>query len=251
MCVNDIAVCGAEPLFFLDYLATGALSVDRAEAVVAGIAEGCRRAGCALLGGETAEMPGMYRPGHYDLAGFAVGAVERDEILDGSRVAPGMALVGLPSSGLHSNGFSLVRRVVGARGWAWSEDPDGRLGAPLGEVCLQPTRIYVPEVLPLARSGAVAAMAHITGGGLPGNLPRVLPPGCGARIRRSSWSLPPIFALLRDAGELDDEDLYRTFNCGVGMVLVVAHADLDEVLEQVDGVVIGDVVAGEGVAWVP
>ena len=250
MCVNDIVVSGAEPLFFLDYFATGKLSVDEAEDVVRGIAEGCRQAGCALLGGETAEMPGMYAPGHYDLAGFAVGAVERDEILDGVQVQPGMALVALPSSGLHSNGYSLVRKVVADQGWSWDEDPGGRLGQTLGEACLTPTRIYVRELLGPVRAGDVVAMAHITGGGLPGNLPRVLPDGCGARIRRGSWTIPPVIELLRDAAELSETDLLRTFNCGVGMVLVVPHDRLDSLLEQVDGLVIGEVVAGEGVELV-
>jgi phosphoribosylformylglycinamidine cyclo-ligase len=248
MCVNDIVVSGAEPLFFLDYFATGKLSVDEAEQVVAGIAKGCELAGCALLGGETAEMPGMYSPGHYDLAGFAVGAVERTQILDGSTVAPGMQLIGLPSSGVHSNGFSLVRKVVRDNGWSWQDDPGGVLGCTLGEELLKPTTIYVKSLLPLVRQGAVAAMAHITGGGLPGNLPRVLPEGCGAVLRRDAWEMPPIFALLQRAGDLSDRDLMRTFNCGIGMVLVVAADRVAEIAAQTGGCHIGEIVAGEGVS---
>jgi len=244
MCVNDIVVTGAEPLFFLDYFATGALAVEEATKVVEGIAEGCRQAGCALLGGETAEMPGMYAPGHYDLAGFAVGAVERDAIIDGSQVEIGDTLVGLPSTGIHSNGYSLVRRIVERAGWDWGDDPGG-LGAPLGETVLRPTRIYVKEVL--AVRSQLHAIAHITGGGLPGNLPRVLRDGLGARLDRSAWTPPPIFDLLREAGEISDRDMLRTFNCGLGMVLVTPPGRADEVCAQTGGQVIGQIVAGRGV----
>lgn len=243
MCVNDIVVTGAEPLFFLDYFATGKLSVDEAAGVVSGIAEGCRQAGCALLGGETAEMPGMYGPGHYDLAGFAVGAVERDELIDGSGVRPGDALVGLPSSGVHSNGFSLVRKVIADAGWSLGSDPG--LGRPLGEVLLDPTTIYVKALLSI-RDRLLAA-AHITGGGLPGNVPRVLPEGMGARLRRASWVEPAIFGLLRDAGRIDEESMLRTFNCGLGMVLVVRPEHADAVASELGGAVVGEVVADEGV----
>ena len=248
MCVNDIVVSGAEPLFFLDYFATGKLAVDNAAEVVSGIATGCRLAGCALLGGETAEMPGMYAPGHYDLAGFAVGAVERDEILDGSGVRDGQTLIGLPSSGIHSNGYSLVRRVIADQGWGWGDTPEG-LDATLGEVVLRPTRIYVQEVLPEVRAGHVKAMAHITGGGLPGNLPRVLPQGCGAVLDGASWSMPPIFEVLRAAGRLSQRDMLRTFNCGLGMVLVVDGDAADGVCERTGGKVIGRIASGEGVSW--
>lgn len=244
MCVNDIVVAGAEPLFFLDYFATGKLEVEAAAEVVQGVAEGCRRAGCALLGGETAEMPGMYAPGHYDLAGFAVGVVERDEILDGSGVRPGDVLVGLPSSGVHSNGFSLVRKVVSEAGWALDADPGG-LGRPLADVLLEPTRIYVKEML--AVRDRMLAAAHITGGGLPGNVPRVLPAGMGARLSRSAWEEPAIFSLLRDAGRIDEESMLRTFNCGLGMVLVTRAAHADDLARELGGTVVGEIVAQEGV----
>jgi len=243
MCVNDIVVAGAEPLFFLDYFATGRLEVDAAAQVVEGVAEGCRRAGCALLGGETAEMPGMYGPGHYDLAGFAVGVVERDEILDGSQVRAGDVLVGLPSSGLHSNGFSLVRKIVAEAGWALDADPG--LGHPLADELLEPTRIYVREVLSV-RDRLLAA-AHITGGGLPGNIPRVLPPGTGARLSRAAWQEPAIFGLLRDAGAIDEDSMLRTFNCGLGMVLVTRPEHADALARELGGSVVGEIVAEEGV----
>ena len=244
MCVNDIVVTGAEPLFFLDYFATGALQVDEAEQVVSGIAEGCRQAGCALLGGETAEMPGMYAPGHYDLAGFAVGAVERDELIDGSAVQVGDALIGLASSGIHSNGYSLVRHVVDKAGWKWDQDPGG-LGASLGETLLAPTKIYVKDVLTVREH--LHAVAHITGGGLPGNLPRVLRDGLGASIRRDAWSAPPIFELLQRAGDLSERDMLRTFNCGLGMVLVVPRDRADTLAQAIGGQHIGEIVAGDGV----
>ena len=244
MCVNDIVVTGAEPLFFLDYFATGALAVDEAEQVVAGIAAGCKQAGCALLGGETAEMPGMYAPGHYDLAGFAVGAVERDEIIDGAAVQIGDAVIGLPSTGVHSNGYSLVRRIVDAAGWSWDQDPGG-LGAPLGRTLLTPTRIYVPEVLAVREH--LHAVAHITGGGLPGNVPRVLRDGLGAHLDRSAWKVPAIFELLRTAGDLTEQDMLRTFNCGLGMILVTAPDQADLVAARTGGAIVGAIVAGDGV----
>jgi phosphoribosylformylglycinamidine cyclo-ligase len=246
MCVNDIVVTGAEPLFFLDYFATGKLSPEEGAQVVSGVAEGCRQAGCALLGGETAEMPGMYAPGHYDLAGFAVGVVERDRLLDGSQVAPGHALVGLPSAGLHSNGFSLVRKIVDDAGLDLSTDPGG-LGRTLGDELLTPTRIYVQQLLALRADHEVHAMAHITGGGLPENLPRVLPEGCGARVRLGSWPMPPVFELLARAGNLSQRDLYRTFNAGLGMVLAVPASEARAVADAAAGFLVGEVVAGEGV----
>ncbi len=249
MCVNDIVVTGAEPLFFLDYFATGKLAVDEAEAVVAGIAEGCRQAGCALLGGETAEMPGMYSPGHYDLAGFAVGAVERADILDGSRVAPGHRLIGLPSNGLHSNGYSLVRKLlVDVEGADLDADPGG-LGRSLGDELMRPTRIYAKELLALRREIGFDAAAHITGGGLPGNIPRVLPAGVGAVIEHGSWPIPPIFKLLERAGELAWDDLARTFNMGLGMVLAVAPEQADDIVAATHGFPIGVVVEGTGVVF--
>ncbi len=242
MCVNDIVVTGAEPLFFLDYFATSKLDVDAAAAVIAGIAAGCQLAGCALLGGETAEMPGLYQPGHYDLAGFAVGVVERDALLDGRHIQAGHALVGLPSSGVHSNGFSLVRKIIADARLDLSADPGG-LGAALGEVLLRPTRIYVKEILALREAFAVHGLAHITGGGLPGNVPRMLPDGLGARLWRGAWPVPPIFPLLAEAGGLAQSDLDLTFNQGLGMVLAVPAAEAQALAAAAGGWVVGEVVA--------
>lgn len=222
MCANDVIVQGAEPLFFLDYYATGRLDVARAAAVIEGIAEGCRQAGAALLGGETAELPGFYEGQDYDLAGFCVGIVEYDRIIDGSRVAPGDAIVGIASSGLHSNGYSLARKVLARSGAA----PDLPLdGAPLIDRLLAPTRIYVKPLLALLAEVQVHAMAHITGGGLPENLPRVLPEGMAARIELQSWRRPAVFEWLQSEGGIADAELYRTFNCGLGMALVLPAAD--------------------------
>jgi len=234
MCVNDIACCGAEPLFFLDYFATGALAPEVAVKVVEGIAAGCRQAGCALIGGETAEMPGMYAPGHYDLAGFAVGVVERDRVLTGDGIQAGDLLVGLRSSGLHSNGYSLVRRLVEDLDWSQEHG----LGRPLAEVLLEPTRIYVREL----RDMKAKAFVHITGGGFQENLPRALPTGLGCRVDIGSWETPPIFELLQRLGQLQKEDLYRTFNMGIGMVAFMAPEELPE-----GALVIGEVRAEEGV----
>ena len=219
MCVNDIVTLGAEPLFFLDYFATGHLDVDVAQRVVAGIGRGCAIAGTALVGGETAEMPGMYADGEYDLAGFCVGIAERDAILDGAHVAPGDELVAIASSGPHSNGYSLIRRVVDSSGDDLDRDVGG---ARLLDALLAPTRIYAASVLPLAREGAVRAMAHVTGGGIVDNLPRVLPPGTRATVDSSSWRRPPVFDWIREAGSIAEDEMWRTFNCGVGMLLVVA-----------------------------
>ena len=229
MCVNDLVVQGAEPLFFLDYYATAKLETDVARAVIAGIAEGCRQAGAALIGGETAEMPGMYRDGDYDLAGFAVGAVERDKLLPRSDLAEGDAILGLGSSGLHSNGFSLVRRIV--------EDKGADLTAPapfdpsqsLAEALMTPTRIYVkPLLAAIEATGAVKALAHITGGGLPENVPRVLPEDLAAEIDLSALQPPPVFGWLARGGPIEEREMLRTFNCGVGMIVaVVADAVLD------------------------
>lgn len=221
MCVNDILVQGAEPLFFLDYLAVGKLNPGQAEQVVAGVAEGCRQAGCALLGGEMAEMPGFYPAGEYDLAGFAVGVVEKEKIIDGSAILPGDALVGLASAGLHSNGYSLARAVLLEKAaFSLAETPPG-LRHPLGDELLQPTRIYVRSVLPLLGQFTVKGMAHITGGGLPGNLPRILPEGTRAEVREGTWEIPPIFGLIAKAGPVNRDEMYRTFNMGVGLVLVL------------------------------
>jgi phosphoribosylformylglycinamidine cyclo-ligase len=224
MCANDLIVQGAEPLFFLDYYATGKLDTDVAAAVVASIAEGCRQAGCALIGGETAEMPGMYAAGDYDLAGFCVGAVERARVLTGDHIAPGDVILGLASSGVHSNGFSLVRRIVADR--QWDLHADG-----LGETLLTPTRIYVRSLLPVLRSGTVYGLAHITGGGLLENIPRVLPDNCHAVIDTQRWPLPPIFATLQDGGNIAAAEMARTFNCGIGMTAIVAAADADPVVQ--------------------
>jgi phosphoribosylformylglycinamidine cyclo-ligase len=221
MCVNDLVVGGAEPLFFLDYFATGRLDVAHAREVVAGIAEGCRIAGCALVGGETAEMPGLYRSGDYDLAGFSVGAAERGSLLPRADVAPGDVLLGLASSGVHSNGFSLVRRVMEAAGLTLGAPAPFAPGRTLGEALLEPTRIYVKPVLALHRAGLLKAAAHITGGGLPGNLPRVLPAGMVAAIDAARWPVPPVFGWLARAGGVAPEEMARVFNCGIGMVLVV------------------------------
>ncbi len=256
MCVNDIVVQGAEPLFFLDYFATGRLEPDVTVRVVEGIADGCRQAGCALIGGETAEMPDMYPPGEYDLAGFSVGVVDAGRIIDGSAAAVGMALVGLASSGLHSNGFSLVRRLVfdEAR-LALDAVPDG-LGRPLGEELLEPTRIYVRPLLDAIRRCPVAALAHITGGGLVDNLPRVLPRGCVAHVERGAWPEPPVFDLLRRIGDLSEDEMLRTFNCGVGMVAVVAPEIVERLLgvaasHGIAGWAIGEIAAGEDAAAPP
>ena len=252
MCVNDLVCQGAEPLFFLDYLATGRLDVEAAARVIEGVARACAASGCALVGGETAEMPGLYRDADFDLAGFAVGAVERDGVLPAG-VAEGDVLLGLLSYGVHSNGFSLVRRVVEAEGLAWT-DPAPFEDAALGEALLRPTRLYVRPALATIRAGGVRALAHITGGGLPGNVPRVLPPGLGAVIDPAAWERPPVFAWLARAGGVAADEMLRTFNCGIGMVLVCdpGRADglaalLRDAGERVAR--IGHVAAGEGVAF--
>lgn len=233
MCANDILTSGARPLFFLDYFACGRLDVNVAEDVIAGVAEGCRRAGCALLGGETAEMPGMYAPGEYDLAGFACGVVERSRIVDGRNVRPGDCVIGLPSSGLHSNGYSLARKVL------W-EDP-GRnlsdtvpgLGRPLADVLLEPTRIYTSEVSTLIRTARLGALAHITGGGIPGNLARALPSGTAAVLDPAGWDVPEVFRAIQEAGVPHDE-MQRTFNMGAGLMVIVAEADADACLQALE-----------------
>lgn len=234
MCVNDILVQGAEPLFFLDYFATGRLEGAVARTVVEGIAEGCRLAGCALIGGETAEMPGMYRAGSYDLAGFAVGAAERGAILDGRSIAAGDLLLGIASSGVHSNGFSLVRRIVADLGLADEASAPFAPGRGLAEALLTPTRIYVKSLLPLIRIGRIKGLAHITGGGLTGNVPRCLPADTGAVIDAGSWPLPPVFAWLAETGSIVPDELQRTFNCGIGMVAVTAPGEAAAVIEALE-----------------
>ncbi|MCG0997466.1 phosphoribosylformylglycinamidine cyclo-ligase [Acetobacter persici] len=223
MCVNDLIVQGAEPLFFLDYFATGRLSVDSAAKVVRGIAQGCEQSGCALVGGETAEMPGMYADGHYDLAGFSVGAAERSALLPAG-IAEGDALIALPSSGVHSNGYSLVRRIVADAHLAWTDPAAFAPGKNLGEALLTPTKLYVRTVLDLHRAGLLHAAAHITGGGLPGNLPRILPDGLDAVID-AAWPVPPVFNWLARTGDVANEEMLRVFNCGVGMVLITPKPD--------------------------
>lgn len=229
MCVNDLVVQGAEPLFFLDYYATGKLDNAVATRVVASIAEGCRIAGCALIGGETAEMPGMYEGADYDLAGFCVGAVDRAKVLTGSRVQPGDVLLGLASSGVHSNGFSLVRKLIDTNGWKLDRPALFDHEVMLGDALLEPTRIYVKSLLPLVRDGRIQALAHITGGGLLENIPRVMPDGCHAVVDADAWSLPRLFAFLQAGGSIEPGELARTFNCGIGMVAVVREADADAV----------------------
>ncbi|HET7574941.1 MAG TPA: phosphoribosylformylglycinamidine cyclo-ligase [Sphingomicrobium sp.] len=235
MCANDLIVQGAEPLFFLDYYATGKLDNEVAATVVKSIAEGCRQAGCALIGGETAEMPGMYAAGDYDLAGFCVGAVERDKVLTGAKITPGDIILGLASSGVHSNGFSLVRRIIAEDGWNLDQRLPGQGNRSLGDALLEPTRIYVRGLLPLAQEGRIKGLAHITGGGLLENIPRVLPDKCHALIDTGRWALPSIFLLLQQGGNIAPEEMARTFNCGIGMALVVARDETAEVIRSLEG----------------
>ncbi len=248
MVVDDLVVTGAEPLFFNDYISVGSLDPQRVADLVAGIAAGCREAGCALVGGETAEHPGLLAPDEFDLAGFGVAVVERDEVLGPDRVAVGDVLIGMASSGVHSNGYSLVRRVVGALSLTESHG----LTRPLGDVLLEPTTIYTRACLDLIAAADVHALCHVTGGGLPGNLPRVLPDGLGARVDTSTWEWPEIFTWLAERGPVEGAEMWRTFNCGVGMVAVVAPDAVDAALASlaasgVDAWVMGEVTTGEGV----
>ncbi|MXV36239.1 MULTISPECIES: phosphoribosylformylglycinamidine cyclo-ligase [unclassified Saccharibacter] len=231
MCVNDLIVQGARPLFFLDYMATGALSVPVAERIVRGIAKACQESDCALVGGETAEMPGLYGKGHYDLAGFSVGAAERDALLP-AHIAEGDTLIALPSSGVHSNGFSLVRRIVERAGLNWNDPAPFSPSQSLAEAFLTPTRLYVRTVLALHDKGLLHGCAHITGGGLPGNLPRVLPEGLGVRVDGNSWPVPGIFEWLAEQGPVEHDEMLKVFNCGIGMVLVTDKPD--EVMAELD-----------------
>ncbi len=249
MCVNDVVVQGAEPLYFLDYYATGKLNVDVAESVIKGIVEGCVQAGCALIGGETAEMPGMYAAGDYDLAGFSVGIVEKDQIIDGSNTRAGDVLIALPSSGPHSNGYSLIRKLLERA----KATPQTRVGdANLYDALLAPTRIYVKTVLALMQQLPVHGVAHITGGGLLENIPRVVPEGLEVVIRRSSWALPPVFQWLQQQGNIDEHEMLRTFNCGVGMTICVARENADKALAALRALgepgafIIGEVRTGNG-----
>lgn len=247
MCANDVVVQGAEPLFFLDYYATAKLSVDVAEAVIKGIVEGCVQAGAALIGGETAEMPGMYAEGDYDLAGFCVGIVEKDGIIDGSRTRPGDAIIGLPSSGPHSNGYSLIRKLLkSAKATATTKLAEGTLY----DALLKPTRIYVKPLLALAKRVPIRGLAHITGGGLTENIPRVIPAGLEVLLSAQTWKRPEVFDWLQRAGNIADAEMYRTFNCGIGMTVTVAAEHLDKALQVLreqgeSPVVIGEVRRGE------
>ena len=234
MCANDLIVQGAEPLFFLDYFATGRLDGGVAERVVASIADGCRQAGCALIGGETAEMPGMYAEGDYDLAGFCVGAVERGEALTGEQVAAGDVILGLASSGVHSNGFSLVRRLAADKGWKLDRPALFDQDVILAEALLAPTRIYVKALLPLVRAGRIQAMAHITGGGLLENIPRVLPEGLHAYVDADAWPQPRLMAFLQAQGNIEPEEMARTFNCGVGMAVIVRADDVKGIMQELE-----------------
>ena len=253
MCVNDLLAQGAEPLFFLDYFACGKLDVAVAKSVVAGIAEGCRQANCALIGGETAEMPGMYAAKDYDLAGFAVGAVERDQMLPRPDIKAGDVLIGLPSSGVHSNGYSLVRRLVANEKLAWEAAAPFASGQSVAEALLTPTRIYIkPALAAIRKTNAIKALAHITGGGLSENLPRVLPDGLAAHVDLARWTPPAVFGWLAKAGRLDDAEMLRTFNCGVGLILVAARESADSVVAALEGegeqpILIGEIELGRGV----
>jgi phosphoribosylformylglycinamidine cyclo-ligase len=256
-CVNDILVQGATPLFFLDYLATGRLSPDVAEQIVEGLARACKDNGCALIGGETAEMPGFYAAGEYDVAGFIVGAVDRANIIDGRSITPGDVLIGLPSNGLHTNGYSLARKIVFDELKLTVDSHLPELGETVGEALLRAHRSYLPVIKPLLGRGLIKGMAHITGGGITDNLPRVLPPGTSARINRASWRVPPVFRWLGESGRVPEYDLRRALNMGIGMILVVSGADADSVRRdllnagEANSVVIGDIVKGEqGVQYV-
>lgn len=247
MCVNDLIVQGADPLFFLDYFACSSLDVDVAETVIKGIAEGCSLAGCSLIGGETAEMPGMYQPGEYDLAGFCVGVVEKEEIITGQTVSEGDTVIAIASSGCHSNGYSLVRKIISVTNQDLSESLAGK---PLLDHLLEPTRIYVKQILGLTKEVPIKTIAHITGGGLIENIPRVIPDNLAVKIDATSWKLPPIFDWLREKGNVDPHEMYKTFNCGVGLVLCIGNKDLNKTLSYLkdsgeDAWVIGQITTAD------
>ncbi|EFJ28916.1 hypothetical protein SELMODRAFT_92321 [Selaginella moellendorffii] len=252
MSVNDIVTSGAKPMFFLDYFATSHLDVDIAEQVIKGIVEGCRQSDCALLGGETAEMPDFYAPGEYDLSGFAVGSVKKDAVIDGSRIAAGDAVVGLPSTGVHSNGFSLVRKILAKSGRSLSDELPGAGHSPLtiGHALLAPTKIYVEQVLDIIAKGGVKGIAHITGGGFTDNIPRVFPEGLAAEVRVGSWTVPPIFKWLKEAGNVEEAEMFRTFNMGIGMVLIMEQMAAEQILKGDEpAFLLGQVINGEGVVY--
>jgi phosphoribosylformylglycinamidine cyclo-ligase len=251
-CVNDILVQGAVPLFFLDYLAVGKIDVDKVEAIVRGVAEACSEVSCPLVGGETAQMPDVYGPDDYDLAGFIVGLVDREQALTGAAVREGDALLGLPSSGLHTNGYTLARKVLFDRMGLRVDTDLPELGTTLGQALLAPHRSYLSTLEPLLERRKIRALAHITGGGFGGNIPRVLPDGLGARVRKSAWTVPPLFRLIQKGGAIEEDEMYRTFNMGIGMVVVVAPEDLHDVEHSLErrgepSSVIGSVVKGRGV----
>jgi phosphoribosylformylglycinamidine cyclo-ligase len=235
MCVNDIVVQGAEPLFLLDYLATGKLSLEVSTQIVEGVARGCLEAGCALIGGETAEMPTFYKRGEYDLAGFAVGVVERDKVIDGSSICEGDQLIGLGSSGLHSNGYSLARKVLFKRMGLKVTDREESLSATIGEALLVPTRIYVQPILRLLGDFHIHGIAHITGGGFTDNIPRMIPSGCKAVVRRNTWPVPPIFRVIQDGGKISEGEMLRTFNNGIGMILAVPPQEAEDIIIRLEG----------------
>ena len=234
MCVNDLLAQGAKPLFFLDYLAMGRLSLDTGKQIICGIIEGCRRAGCVLLGGETAEMPSFYREGEYDLAGFAVGVVEREKIIDGSKISPGDKILGISSSGLHSNGFSLVRKVFFERRGFSEKKTEDILGRSLEEELLEPTRIYAPQILFLLDRFNIKGIAHITGGGMMRNIPRILPEGCRAKLYKGRWKVHPIFRIIQQEGKIEEEEMFRVFNMGIGMALMVSPEEEKPVLKALE-----------------
>lgn len=251
MCVNDILTLGAQPLFFLDYLAVGKLKPEQVADIVSGVAEGCRQSGCALIGGETAEMPDFYGAGEYDIAGFAVGVVDKGKVIDGSTIVPGDVLVGLPSSGLHSNGYSLARRVLLDKAGYQVDQVHPLLGCTVGEEMLRPTKIYVPAVLPLLDKFEIKGLAHITGGGLVENVPRILPAGTAVQIDTGTWEEPAVFKVIAQEGPVDSDEMYRVFNMGIGMVLVVPAARAGDVVADLnsrgeDARVIGEVIPGDG-----
>ena len=234
MCVNDIVVAGARPLFFLDYFATSKLDLERGTKVVGGIVKGCTEAECSLIGGETAEMPGLYKEGEYDLAGFVVGIVEDAQLIDGSSITVGDKLVGIASSGLHSNGFSLVRKIILEDQKLSLDKRFEEIGEVLGEELLRPTKIYVKTILNLIRDFKIGGIAHITGGGITGNLPRVIPKGSKAIVRKGTWEIPPIFAFLKEKGDIPEEEMLRTFNNGIGMILVVRPKEVEDILSRLN-----------------
>ena len=255
MCVNDVLAQGAEPLFFLDYIAVGKNKPAVIESIVSGVAEGCRQAGCALIGGETAEMPGMYKEDDYDIAGFTVGVVEKDRLIDCSEVKPGDVIIGIGSSGVHSNGFSLVRKIIADNNLKLNEKYKDTGDKTLGEVLLTPTKIYVKPVLEILKNVNVHGIAHITGGGFDENIPRILPEGCGVEIRKGSWEIPPVFNLLQDYGKIPEREMFNIFNMGIGMVLAVEPDDVSTVIKILTewnekASVIGKVIKGENVTLI-